>query len=421
MMMMRRSFVIALLALAACDAEPVATPREVMRAMPDYGRLGGGTLITIEGSGFVLGDRVLVGGREAPLVDVIDDTHIEVVVPPGTQPGDAELVVFGPSGTTSRRDIFRYSEPPAIAGVSPDDVVAVVADTTVTVRGSGFLDEDAGAIALFVDGQPITDVVVVDDTTLTFVAPLGRVFAHPTIEIFNARGRADRPRAFRYTPSASPGLLLFPRFSAAFAVFYDPATGTAFDIPTLTTGSPRFTSVTRAADGLYWAIDTAGRIGRLDLETQTMLTTTNTSTRLPAMMHTGDQFVAIARFFGASGGRIGTVDPSTGTFSPIGTTQLFCCGSYGITTDGTTVWFTSRKDWSTYQINTVDLASGGVGTPVTLTGGPSYRPEELRWWRGALYATTINGRLVTIDPNTGAVTDVHVGASRYSALEPFEP
>ena len=404
------------LAIAACGND-ATTPREVARATPDYAPLGGGTVIVLEGAGFGPSDRVLVDGREAPLVHVIDDTRLELVVPPGEQPGDVELVVFGPTGTASSGELFHYSVAPTVTSVSPFDVASTSADTVVTVTGTGFTGENAGEPIVLVDGQPLAGAITISDTTLTFIAPAGIPFVHPSVEIINSRGRGALSRAFRYTPSASPGLLLFTRWGGSFAVFYDPVTQTSVPIPARASAG-RFRSVWRDADGNYWAMNLANEVGQLDLETQSLISPVFVPTRLPALTRVGTRVLGLARDGGA-GRSFGEVDVTTGAFVPIGTTTLVCCGSFGIATDGTTVWITGLSDFVTAMINTIDPVTGATGTPVTLTGA-SGRIEELRYYNGVLYAGTTASQLVTIDPQTGAVTRLLSAPERFSAIEPYD-
>jgi hypothetical protein len=414
-----RAVAIIAIALAACGSEGAVRHVDVERATPDYGPLVGGTVIALHGSGFGSSVRVLIGGREAPLVSVVDDAQLEVVIPPGEQPGDAEVVVFDASGFDSARGIFHYSTAPSITTVSPANLYWAATDTVVTVTGSGFLDEGASELQLLVGRQPIPDVTIESDTTLTFVAPPGRPFARPTLELVNTRGHGVLPHAFRYTPGVRPGLLLFPRWGGSFAVFYDPVDHTTLPISALSGSVPRVRTVMRDDAGEYLAIDIYNQIGRLDLDTQTLTAVVPAVQRTPAIARVGDQVLGIVRYLGG-GGRIGTLDLTTGAFSPVGTTSLFCCGSYGIAFDGSTVWFTARQDATNVYLNTFDPATGTVGTPTILAGGPGFRVEELRAWNGTLYATSTAGTLVSLDPGTGAVTTLTTPAERYSALDVFE-
>ncbi len=403
-----------ILVLVACGSD-ATTARHVARAIPDYAPVGGGTLIVLEGGGFDPDDRVLVGGREAPLVHVIDDTRLELVVPPGDHAGGVEVVVFGRTGTASSHELLRYSSAPTVTAASPVDVVVTATDTLITVTGTGFAAENAGEPIVLLDGRPVTGVVANSDTALTFVAPAGVSFVRPTIEVINARGRGSLARAFRYTPSESPGLLLFTRWGGSFAVFYDPVAQTTIPIPARATAD-RFRSVWRAQDGAYWAINTSNQIGELDLGTQALIEPMFVPTRLPALTRFGALILGLARNGGDS---FGALDVTTGAFVPIGSTALVCCGSFGIATDGVTVWYTGRPDFSTAVINTIDPVSGAAGTPVTLSTGAG-RIEELRYYAGLLYAATASSQLVTIDPQTGITTTVLTAAERISAIEPYE-
>jgi hypothetical protein len=66
--------------------------------------------------------RVLVGGRASPLANAIDDATLEVVIPPGDQPGDTELVVFNRKHAIPTT-AFHYAAQPTIDAITPADVL----------------------------------------------------------------------------------------------------------------------------------------------------------------------------------------------------------------------------------------------------------------------------------------------------------
>lgn len=406
-----------LLVAIACGCGATPELLQIESASPDYGPLVGGTRITVSGTGFLSGpfgtNRVLVGGREAPLVATIDDTTLEVVIPPGGQPGDAELVVLHETSNARATGLFRYSTGPTITSVSPDDVVFSSSETVITLSGSGFLDEGAGTVSVVVDGQLATDVEVLSDTSLTFVAPPGPALARPDIELVDTRGSATRPRAFRYTPSARPGLLLFPSFGA-FAVFFDPVDNSTVTIPRLDPQQMRFTAVVRDNEHDYWGLDRNRRFGRIDMKTQTLETPIQTGWH-PTLIRVGDEHFTFER--GTL--RFGTLDPLTGSFTNIGDAALPCCGSFGLAFDGTTLHFASRQA-GTVSINTIDRATGTLGTAIPITAAPGFHVEEMRFFDGTLYAVSRNSRLVTIDPATGITTELPVNLGRFNAMEVFE-
>jgi IPT/TIG domain len=402
----------AVLVLAACSSTP--TPIRIDSAEPDHGPLAGGTRIVVTGDRFVDGEagpaRVLVGGRQSELASAIDDETIELVLPPGERPGEVELVVFNNNGVAISTTAFHYADLPAIAAVSPGEILFDAPATTMTVTGSGFLDDSAGATTVFLDDEPAENVVVTSDTTLTFTAPAGRALSRPRLELANARGTALEERAFRYRPSMRPGLLLFARSSNTFATFFEPVDKTLTPIPRV---GPFFTmsTVILDADGEYRAIDPHSQLfGRLDLSTQRFEQTIPVPIHASAMVRIDGMQFAIDRNtqqFGKFG--------SDGEFTRIGTSTFPCCGSNGIAYDGTTLYFTYRSGIDKF-INTLDRATGIVGTPVKLVGNGNFHVEEMRFFGGKLYATSRDSTLVEIDPVTGVVTVV-ASILRANAME----
>jgi hypothetical protein len=417
---MRRLTCLALLVAAGCDGG-AAPQLHISAAAPAYGPLVGGTRITLTGTGFAADaagpNRVLVAGREAPLAAAVDDSTLDVVIPPGEQPGDAEIVVLNRHGNAWATGIFRYSTPPTITGVAPASVVFSSGSTVVTVTGTGFADEGGGDVTVVVDGQVATGIEVTSDSSLTFVAPPGQALVSPDLELVNGRGRATRPRAFRYTPSARGGLLLFPPFTAAFAVFFDPVDNSAVTIPWVGSPAIRFTAVVLDDNGDYWGVDRSLRFGRLDMRAQRLDSPIQTQGWFPSMTRVGGKYVAIER----GSRRFGAFDPVTGSFTPIGAATLSCCGSYGLASDGTTLYFTAREG-AAVTITPIEPTTGEAGAPVAITAALGFHVEDMRFFAGRLYAASRDGTLVEIDPTTGATTVVPVGLlGRFNAMEVFVP
>lgn len=416
--MRRHLLPIALAAAAtACSEVPPVTPA-IIAVEPAYGPLGGGTTVRVEGAGFTAATRVLVGGREAPLVRVLASDTLDVVIPPGAQPGDAELVALDSGGYTTARGLFRYSDPPVITGVSPRDTWFAASDTVVTLSGTGFLAEAAGDNHVVVGGVAVTPMTVVSDSTIQFVAPQGQVFSTVDIEVVNDRGRAVTPHALRYTPGTRPGVLLFGRSSTTYAVFYDPVDQTTITLPRRDQSSYPLTAVVRDGDGTYWGVDYANRLGTLDLAAQTLNGATTVGLRVPSAVRVGGDVLAITRSYN-TGAALAKLSLATSTATPFGSAAITCCGNFGIASDGTTVWLTMQSG-SSYVLTTVDPQTGALGTEVTLTAPGYFRVEELRYFDGALYAVNLYGGLARIDPVTGTVTPLSVPNERFTAMEIYE-
>jgi hypothetical protein len=88
---------------AATPPAPTVTAIE-----PSSGPSGGGTHVTITGSGFLDGATVQIGGEATP-VDVLSDTEITAVTP-ATPPGTVEVVVHDGNGSSSGGPSYSYLE-----------------------------------------------------------------------------------------------------------------------------------------------------------------------------------------------------------------------------------------------------------------------------------------------------------------------
>jgi hypothetical protein len=416
------TFALALAALAsvaagcAGDGQPVV----ISEVTPPYGLLIGGSRITITGAGFdasrASAPQVLIGGRSAPLVHVIRDDELEALTPPGLAVGPTEIAVIVGDRIARADDLFRYSTPPTLISASPRTLAphSVFADR-ITVRGTGFVAEDAGPPVVLVDGLTVA-AEVVDDTTLTFSAPPGRPFLEPDVVVINHRGRASLPRAFRHVPAETSGLLLFTG-SQTFATFVDPDTDVVVDVPV---GDEFLTlsSVVRDARGRYWGVDRFRQLGVVDLGRQHVDDPRFIGAGIPAMTRVGDDVIALDR----DRRQLGRLDLDSALFTPLGDGSVVvpCCGNYGLAHDGTTLYLTAGSDEDTFApvLYTVDVATGqlGPGRPLSRPG----RIEDLRWFRGRLFTVGTDGSLLAIDPASGVTTLVRHVPSRARAIEVYE-
>ena len=117
----------------------VAPPPPVVTSVsPTSGPAGGGTKVTILGSGFLTGASVNIGSA-ASAVDVVSETEIIATTSPSL-PGEDEVVVTDANGSSSGGPRYTYSEstsslgPPASTGtVSPTARSGVLGTTTLVL------------------------------------------------------------------------------------------------------------------------------------------------------------------------------------------------------------------------------------------------------------------------------------------------
>ncbi|MFM8305456.1 MAG: IPT/TIG domain-containing protein [Actinomycetota bacterium] len=138
-------------------------PGPITLVSPSSGPTGGGTSITIDGSGFVSGATVRVGTSACTNVVFVDSTRITCDTPAGTT-GVADVTVTNPDTlSATATGAFTYVAPaPTVSGVLPTSG-PVAGGTSVTISGTGFV---AGA-TVTIGGVACTSVSVTNATTLT--------------------------------------------------------------------------------------------------------------------------------------------------------------------------------------------------------------------------------------------------------------
>ena len=146
---------------------------------PDRGPSTGGTVITVRGTGFRPGDRVLVGYREAIETTWVDETTLVAQTPPRPMPGGVDeapavVSVRHASGVAHAEAPWTYGRPPRLQRVEP--AVLGLAGGPVQLVGEGLAAVDQ----LYVGGRLATlGATLANDRRLATLAPM------------NAPGAAD--------------------------------------------------------------------------------------------------------------------------------------------------------------------------------------------------------------------------------------
>ncbi|MHB8877881.1 MAG: beta strand repeat-containing protein [Myxococcaceae bacterium] len=144
----------------------------VSSVAPVFGPAGGGTAVTITGTGFLSGASVTIGGTAATGLTIVSDTSITATSPAGTV-GPADVKVTNADGQFGTLvGGFEYMPSPTVTAISPA-AGREGGGTNVTLTGTRFA---AGAIVT-IGGVAATNVVVVNATTITATTPAGAVSA----------------------------------------------------------------------------------------------------------------------------------------------------------------------------------------------------------------------------------------------------
>jgi GH25 family lysozyme M1 (1,4-beta-N-acetylmuramidase) len=157
-----------------------SAPPTVTGVSPNSGPTTGGTAITITGTNFLAGAKVVIGQGHGATTGAIPATNVKVVSSTkitaktggGAKAGPWNLFVTTSGGTSAgnSRALFTYVAPPTVTGVSPNSG-PTTGGTAITITGTNFL---AGAKVVIGQGHgattgaiPATNVKVVSSTKIT--------------------------------------------------------------------------------------------------------------------------------------------------------------------------------------------------------------------------------------------------------------
>lgn len=216
---------------------------------PTSGTTGGGTVVTITGSGFTGATGVTFGDTAAAGFTVISDTSIQAVSPahPG---GTWDIIVTGPGGTSAAvsgdRYTFNSASAAAVTGVSPNSG-NVAGGTSVIITGTGF----TGSTGVFFGEVAATSFTVNSDTSITATSPANPAgTVDVTVNTFGGFSATSASDHFTYTVPAPTVTGVTPTSGSTAGGTGVTITGTHF------TGASAVTFGTVAASGFSVVNDT---------------------------------------------------------------------------------------------------------------------------------------------------------------------
>ena len=152
---------------ASSPATPSAVP-VISGVSPNRGPVGGGTSVTITGSGFLTATGLQFGNTAAVGLTILNDTQITATSPAGS-PGTVDITVTVPGATSaiSAADRFTYVAAPVVSSISTATGPAS-GGTHVTITGTGFT---SATVVTF--GAAAAGFTVNSDTQITATSPAG--------------------------------------------------------------------------------------------------------------------------------------------------------------------------------------------------------------------------------------------------------
>ncbi len=202
----------------------------VLSIVPAVGGIGGGQPVTITGTEFHPGARVVIGDQiytdGAPGGAIVVDTSTITLTTAATIIGLHDVVVFDPSGEEGRlEDGFEVADVPVLSSIFPV-AGASAGGTTVTILGQSFQP----GVTVRVDGVTQSSITYVSSTKLTFESSGGAPGGPYLLEVENPdSGLATS--AFSYGAGADPEVTLI-----------DPQSGTTTGGDTITVNGANFAS-----------------------------------------------------------------------------------------------------------------------------------------------------------------------------------
>lgn len=175
---------------------PSETGPAVTAVSPKKGPSGGGTKVTVTGTGFAGVTGVLVGGSRATQINLLSETSLSAVVPAHAE-GTADIQVATANGTTpiTAKDHYKYGKPvaPTVTYVSPASGPKA-GGTEVTVGGTNFV---TGMSFLF--GKVPGSVISCIATSCKVTAPAATKAATIDIEAVNGKSKSKKGTADKFT------------------------------------------------------------------------------------------------------------------------------------------------------------------------------------------------------------------------------
>lgn len=175
-------------------------PVEVLTIEPPTGPVAGGEPVTIRGTGFSPGSNVLIGGRSAISVEVLDDATIVALTPDAPGPATVDVHVSNDLGVGTLPKGYTYFEAPRVRSVAPS-VGPLGGGTLIDIRGQGFVEP----LVVTVDGKALLQVERLGAERVVGVTPPGSAPGPVDVVVATAFGASAGVNAFTYLGSPDPG------------------------------------------------------------------------------------------------------------------------------------------------------------------------------------------------------------------------
>lgn len=172
---------------------------------PNNGALAGGDIIYVNGTNFMSGLNITVGGKTATLLNYYSSSSIRIQIPAGSSAGTVPLVITNPDGTSVSTS-FTYNPPPlkpapTITNLMFSDATVIVGQQVV---GGSILylngkEMDSG-VKVDVGGTIVTPLNYYNSSSIRFRVPFGLTAGVMNIKIINSDNQISNVVTINYKP-----------------------------------------------------------------------------------------------------------------------------------------------------------------------------------------------------------------------------
>jgi len=174
----------------------------ITKVAPNNGPVGGGTSVTITGTGFTGATAVSFGTVAATTFSVTNDTTITATTPQAAVTNQQSIVsvsVTTAAGTGTGASFTYTPSAPTVTAVTPNTGL-VGGGTHITITGTNF----SGQPQVTVGGVQAKDVAYVNSTTITATTPAGTGTQDVVVSTSYGSSATSAADQFTYTTAAPP-------------------------------------------------------------------------------------------------------------------------------------------------------------------------------------------------------------------------
>lgn len=172
---------------------------------PVLATTNGGTIVTLTGTDLATTTQVNVGSATVSF-SVISNTNVRFVTA-ATSAGILDVGVLTVGGVDTLSNAIEFTTSalvPVVSSITPA-TGPVAGGTTVTVIGQFFSGSYSDSVSATINGVSGSSLVLIDDSTLTFVTPAGTAGVFD-LTVVTGGGLGAIPAAFTYTAAPPPAI-----------------------------------------------------------------------------------------------------------------------------------------------------------------------------------------------------------------------